>query len=120
MTRTPKAPADLGAAGRGLWRSVHRDALLRDDEIRVLLDACHAADEIDLMTTALAGQPVMVEGAAGQPRAHPLLAEIRAHRLMLARLLSQLAVPDPADDQARDDARTRNARKAARARWDRP
>ena len=120
MTTTSRPPAGLAAAGKGLWRRVHESAELRHDEVRILLDACRTADEVDAMTKALAGESLVVTGSRGQSRAHPLIAEIRSHRLLLARLLGQLALPDDegTDAAARRTALTsRQARAAAQARW---
>lgn len=121
--RVPRPPSGLGPSGRALWKKVHTAAALRDDEVRVLYDACRSADEVDVMTEALAAAPsVVVLGSAGQQRAHPLIAEVRAHRLLLARLLAQLALPDDdsSDAAARQTGqRSQKAREAAHARWSR-
>jgi hypothetical protein len=37
---------------------------------------------------------LVVSGSTGQPKAHPLLAEVRAHRLLLERLCTALCHPD--------------------------
>ena len=51
------------------------------------------------------------------PRAHPLLSEVRAHRQLLERLCGSLNLPD--DDQAVGlRGSSRHAQKAARGRWD--
>jgi hypothetical protein len=53
----------------------------------------------------------------GQPRMHPLLSEVRSHRLLLAKLTEQLNLPDM-DQQIGLRAKQRHAQKAARGRWD--
>jgi hypothetical protein len=56
-------------------------------------------------------------GSTGQPRPHPLLSEVRAHRQLLERLCGSLNLPD--DDQAVGlRGSSRHAQRAARGRWD--
>jgi hypothetical protein len=60
-------------------------------------------------------------GSRGQEVVHPLRAELRSQRALLARLLAQLDVPaDDADSGSKWDglSSSSRARKAARARWD--
>lgn len=122
--KTPAPPAGLGTDGRELWRSIVRDFDLGDDELAVLAAACHTRDELASLQVELVGQPLLIDGH-GQVRAHPLLAELRAHRALLARLLKQLDLPAQNDEDDDDELltaaehRKRAARKAARDRWDR-
>jgi hypothetical protein len=118
-----RAPRGLGAEGRGLWRAVAgSDSYnLRPDELCLLAEACAEADLIGRMRAELDGAGLVTEGSQGQPVANPLIAEVRQHRLLLARLLSQLGLPDGADAASADDelrrARSRLGRQGARARW---
>ena len=49
----------------------------------MLEQACRTADELDRLERAVRALPsLVVEGSTGQPRSHPLLAEVRAHRLL--------------------------------------
>lgn len=57
-----------------------------------------------------------VGGSAGQPRAHPALAELRQARTTLGRLLSQLDLPDE-DGHTLPSPTTAKARRAAQVRW---
>ena len=47
----------------------------------------HTLAEITGLEKALDGAEMVVTGSTGQPRAHPVLAELRAHRVLLLRLL---------------------------------
>lgn len=60
----------------------------------------------------------MVEGIRGQPKVSGLFAEARAHRLLLGKLLGQLALPDENEDKGKSPAQLR-AQRAAQARWER-
>jgi hypothetical protein len=58
----------------------------------------------------------VVAGSTGQPKVHPLLEEVRRHRLLLERLTSALNLPDD-DQEVGDRGSTRHARRAAEGRW---
>lgn len=111
-------PKGLDAAGRTLWRRISRAYELREDEITVLEQASRSADTIARLDAALVDAPLTVPGSAGQLREHPLIAEVRQQRVLIARLLHQLRLPE-ADELGRLHAgeRSTKARKAARARW---
>jgi hypothetical protein len=47
----------------------------------------HTLTEIAELEKALDGAELVVTGSTGQPRAHPVLAELRAHRVLLLRML---------------------------------
>jgi pyruvate/2-oxoglutarate dehydrogenase complex dihydrolipoamide acyltransferase (E2) component len=110
----PDPPDDLAAAGSDLWRAVMAEWTLRPDQDRLLAAACRTADEIDRMETALADADPVVTGSKGQVRPHPLIGEVRQHRLALKQLLHGLGIED-ADEGDGSTA----GRKLARARWDR-
>lgn len=115
-TRKPRAPVDLGAAGRRLWRDVTAEFELGPGEIATLKEACRVADELDDLRAGLMGQPLTVPGSAGQMVAHPLLAEVRRHRDILARLVDSLSLPAGDEDAGSTPAQKRAAR-AASQRW---
>lgn len=110
-------PAGLRTAGRALWARVVGEYEMSPGELSVLEHACRTADELDALTDALKGQPAMVEGSTGQPKAHPLYAELRSHRRLLDTLVNSLALPMPEESTGRP--RSTQARRAARTRHDR-
>jgi pyruvate/2-oxoglutarate dehydrogenase complex dihydrolipoamide acyltransferase (E2) component len=114
----PEPPADLEAAGRELWRSITATYELRADELRLLTEACRTTDELERLRVALAEAEPVVAGSKGQVRPHPLIAEIRAHRLALRGLLASIGIED-ADAQDGDAAaqRSQAGRALARQRW---
>jgi hypothetical protein len=110
-------PSGLRAPGRRLWTAVAGLYVLTPAELAMLGEACRTADEVDRLERAVRALPeLVVSGSTGQPKAHPLLAEVRAHRQLLERLTSALNLPD--DDQVVGDrASTKHARTAAQGRW---
>jgi hypothetical protein len=117
VTTKPRktAPSDLKGRGKALWRSVVGKYALDPAETALLHELCRTADELDALTAAMADQSPVVEGSQGQPRAHPLLAEIRQHRKLAETLAISLALP--ADGETIGTRRSVNARAAAQARW---
>ena len=117
---TLRAPAGLGARGRRLWKSVLCDFEPSETERTLLIEACRCLDDIEALQAAVAGYPMMTTGSRDQDIVHPLRAELRSQRLLLARLLSQLDVPaEEAGDGKWDGlSASSRARRAARARWD--
>lgn len=116
----PAAPDDLGEAGRALWRDVRAGWVLRPDEERLLLAACRTVDELERIDQALAAAEIVTAGSKGQDRAHPLLAEVRSHRLALRSLLSAIGIEDAEADAGSQNAQRSHAGRAlARQRWSR-
>jgi hypothetical protein len=112
----PDPPSDLRASGRALWLDVRAEFALGPDEVGALREACRTADELDDLRSALAGQPMTVAGSTGQQVAHPLLAELRRHREVLAKLLERLNLP-AGDEDAGSTPAHRKAQRAAQQRW---
>jgi hypothetical protein len=88
----PAVPDGLDDPGAAFWRDVHRDWSLRPDEEQLLLAACRTIDELARLETALHDASVVVRGSKGQDRAHPLVREIREHRLALKQLLGAAGI----------------------------
>lgn len=111
-----KTPARFGTAGTALWDSIAGKYALRPDEFSTLEDACELTDMIAALDNAWNddGRPLTTKGSMGQQVTHPLISEIRTHRMARQALLRSLKLPD--DDAAAPDA-SRSARKAASARW---
>ena len=86
-------------------------------EVEMLGQACRTADELDRLERAVrALSELTVQGSMGQPKPHPLLAEVRAHRLLLERLTTALALPDE-DEESGMRPGQKHAQRAARGRW---
>lgn len=120
MGNSAAAPKGIGPSGRALWNSIAKIYDLRPDEKRILTDACREADLIAQMDTDYKKSTLMVKGSMGQPVVNPLVAELRQHRGVLARLLAQLKLPDQDPAESNGEAtptRSTNARAAANARW---
>lgn len=117
---TRKPPAGLGVKARSVWTRITKEYDLRADELRLLEDACREVDLIERIDKELAKGSLMVPGSMGQQVTNPLVAEIRQHRLALARLFNQLHLPDDGDElspghasaAARDLANRRHRRGA--------
>lgn len=88
----------------------------------VLLDQavelCDALARVNLQVAQL--PELTTTGSAGQTVEHPLLVAQRSYSLTLARLVEamKLPVPGAVDDEAGESRVTLQARRAARARWD--
>lgn len=114
----PKAPPGLGSRGRRLWRTTVEAFELSEGEQVLLCEACRVLDACEQLAKELRAAPMVVAGSRGQDVAHPLRAELRAERLLLSKLLSQLGI-ELAEEGAWDNmTAAQRARRAARARWD--
>jgi len=110
-----RPPKDLNAAGRAFWRSVLSDFEPNSAELQLLHEACRTKDELDVMVAAVAAESPVVAGSKGQPRPHPLLAEIRQHRRLLDQLVVALGMPLESEVVGR--RRSAAAKQNADARW---
>lgn len=87
---------------------------LDDPTVVALLDQlAHLLDECESMEAKIAEDGVVIEGARGQRREHPLLGALVKHRALFARLAGDL-FPDE-----RVESTTAKARRAAHVRWSR-
>ncbi len=115
MTSAP-APRGLGVRGRRFWKLTVDNYELTDTELSLLIEVCRLMDECEALREAIDEQGTTVAGSAGQPRVHPAVGELRAHRLALGRLLSQLALPDEDEGTLPTPVQARG-RQAASKRW---
>lgn len=108
-----KSPAGLGRDGSRLWRQVTAGYELRPDELATLQDVCELSDMLAALSDAWAEQdkPLTTKGSMGQLVTHPLISEIRAHRMARNVLWKQLKLPDISG------ARPNQQREAAQSRW---
>jgi hypothetical protein len=116
-TDPPKAPTGLRATGRRLWASVVGPYVLTAGELAILEQAARTADLCDRLERDVRALPDLTAvGHTGQPRPHPLLAALRAERLLLERLVGALNLPDDTRDVGMTPA-SRHAQHAAQTRW---
>lgn len=124
-TKPARAPKDLQAAGKALWRAlagqVAADGLEFDQKELVLLaHACREQDMLAAIEAELAtAERLTVRGAQNQLVSHPLLGEARRSRAQVAALLRQVGLdaPDGAAGTGRGSRTTSmQARAAALAR----
>jgi hypothetical protein len=112
-----RPPAGLKSPGRKLWVAVVESFVLNPGELSMLEQACRTADELDRLEQALCALPELTTtGSTGQLKPHPLLAEVRAHRLLLERLTTALSLPDE-DEESGLRPGHRHAQRAAQGRW---
>src|SRR4051794_27952245 len=112
-----RPPTGLRTAGKRLWSAVAGLYVLNPAETSILAEACRTADELSRLERAVRALPSLVaEGSTGQPRSHPLLEEVRRHRVLLERLTASLALPDE-DEESGMRPGQKHAQRAARGRW---
>src|SRR5215207_4748706 len=112
-----KPPTGLKAPGKRLWLAVAGLYVLTPAELEMLGQACRTSDELDRLERAVRElSDLVTTGSTGQLKPHPLLAEVRAHRLLLERLTTALNLPDDTEEVG-SRAGSRHARKAAEGRW---
>jgi hypothetical protein len=112
-------PGGLRTRGRRLWEAVTTVYVLTPAELSVLTECCRTSDELNRLQLAVRRLPeLMVAGSTGQPKAHPLLEEVRRHRVLLERLCAGLNLPDETSEIGLRGS-SRHAQKAASARWGR-
>ena len=109
--KPPKAPDGLQLQGRKLWHAVVDGFELWPHELPILEAAARQRDEIARMDAELRKAPTLVEGSTGQEKPNPLFAELRQHRLALAKLITHLGLDES------EVAATGAGRKLARTRW---
>ena len=113
-----RPPSGLKTSGKRLWVAVAESFVLNPGELAMLEQACRTADELDRLERAVRALPELTTaGSTGQVKPHPLLAEVRAHRLLLERLTGSLNLPDEDEEGPGLRPAQRHAQRAARARW---
>jgi hypothetical protein len=112
-----RPPVGLKAPGKRLWSAVAGLYVLTPAELANLAEACRTCDELDRLEHAVrALSELVVSGSTGQPKAHPLLEEVRRHRLLLERLTGALNLPDE-DQESGLRPGQKHAQRAAQGRW---
>lgn len=113
MAMMPKGLIPKGH-GQRLWRDLTSDYEFTNTELRLLENACFAADRIVKERRAIGDDYVSV-GSQGQIVAHPLLPQLRADEAHLANMLKQLNIPS--EDSPSEGSRAAKMREVATARW---
>jgi len=101
--RAPQTPRKLDAAGRRLWDAAVADFEWAQHELAMLEEACRTRDRIVQLDRAVELEGMMISSSQGM-RLHPGVAEARAQRLTLARLLATMGIP-PLEEDALPAAR---------------
>lgn len=85
-------PKGTKAAGVRLWTAILSDFELDEHELTLLRQAVRVADLCEDLQAMLDAEGLMVSSPQGL-KAHPAAVELRAQRLLLARLIVALRVP---------------------------
>jgi hypothetical protein len=89
MSTKRAAPAGAKASGRRLWTEVLDVYDLEEHELSLLREAVRTVDQLDALQRIVDKQGPMLAG-----KVHPALVEARQLRLVLARLVASLRLPD--------------------------
>ena len=101
----PPPPAGLRASGRRLWVAVLTELELDSHEELLLVNACRAADRLDLLDDIVNTAEPLIRNGKGELIAHPALVEARQQSIVLSRLIASLRMPDNRDDMKRPQRR---------------
>lgn len=88
------APAGSKAAGRRLWRAILEKYELEEHELELLRQACRTADLCAELQVVIDRDGPMVANRFREMVPHPAVIELRQQRVVLARLIAALRVPD--------------------------
>ena len=112
-----RPPTGLKAPGKRLWAAVATKYVLTPAELEMLGQACRTADELDRLERAVRElSDLTTTGSTGQLKPHPLLEEVRRHRLLLERLCGSLNLPGE-DEEVGLRPGQKHGRRAINARW---
>src|SRR3954467_13501001 len=87
-----KPPAGAKADGKRLWSSILGEFELAEHEMALLRQAVYVADLCSELQAIVDVEGPLFTGPQGL-KAHPALGELRAQRILLARLVVALRVP---------------------------
>jgi hypothetical protein len=99
-TDLPLPPDGTEDAGRALWRSVVECYDLDEHELALLREAVRVVDTLNMLDDA-----VKRDGAMLGDKVHPALVEARQGRLVLARILAALRLPEGTETSTRPQRR---------------
>jgi hypothetical protein len=89
----PPPPEGTGPEGAALWRSVLAAYELEEHEAALLRQAARVADACADLQAVLDADGLFVAG-----KVHPASVELRQQRILLARLVAALRLPDDATE----------------------
>lgn len=92
---TTRTPSGLKSRGRRLWAEITDVLELDEHERALLLEAARTADLLDMLAAIVAREGPILDG-----RPNPALVEARQQKLVLARLLASMRLPDDLTGQA--------------------
>ena len=113
--RLPLPPKHLKADGRALWRSVHRDFVLEDWQLRVLVAACDAMDRMVQAREVLDAEGLTVDHEKHGLRPHPCVSIERDARTAMLRALRELGLDTTAVEPAARPRMLQGGRRYGRA-----
>ena len=90
----PRPPKGTGPAGKRLWSSVVNSFELDGHELTLLVEAVRCLDALDRLEAVVRAEGDVIVDRFDQPRAHPAAIEARQLRVVYAKMLAALRVPD--------------------------
>lgn len=106
----PRLPRGTRAAGRRLWADVLDRFELDEHELALLREAVRCVDLLDRLNETVRRDGPTITNTRGDVVTHPAAVEARQTRLVLARLIASLRLPD-------DDGERAQRRGAARGSY---
>lgn len=99
MSEALVPPEHLSARSSAFWRAVVADYLIEDAPgLELLRRACEAMDRADEARAVLEREGLTFTSRYGELRPHPCVAVERDARVAVARLLRELRVTEPPED----------------------
>ena len=95
-TTTDPAPAGITGAGLALWDQLTEALELTMTERQVAVELCRTVSLCEQLDGELRALGPVVDGQRGI-KVNPIAAELRQQRLVVARLVASLNIPDPDD-----------------------
>lgn len=94
-----EAPEDLGIEGSRLWADVTGRFDLDENSLSLLRQACRTADLCERLSRVADSEDLIVSRGTGAQAVHPAVVELRQQRLVLARLIQALDIPEDDDEE---------------------
>ena len=97
----PRPPAHLSKEGKALWRRLNETFVLENHHLPVLAAALGALDRAEQARKILDAEGLVAADRFGQKKVHPAALVERDNRSLAARLLRELALDVPGNNDAR-------------------